>query len=70
MGISLNLPKTNKSDNNKIKTEAADLSGAVNANQNTTTASPWFLFLAALVITAISASAVLFIKLKFHPAKK
>ncbi|MGA2418419.1 MAG: lamin tail domain-containing protein [Candidatus Staskawiczbacteria bacterium] len=64
---SATLSKTQKNDNNKITTAAtADLSQTINTNQDDAqNNSPWILFFAALAITIILSSIVLFIKLKF-----
>ncbi len=51
------LPKQENSDKNKIAE-----SGLASLNQTT---NPWFLFFTALAITIISATTVLFIKIKF-----
>jgi competence ComEA-like helix-hairpin-helix protein len=62
----LDLPKSEKSDNNIVKTATADLSQVLNFSQNSfKDKNPWFLFFIVLIITAISAFAILFIKLKF-----
>ncbi|MEK7562407.1 MAG: lamin tail domain-containing protein [Patescibacteria group bacterium] len=60
------LPKAKNSDKNKIELAAADLSQAINLNQeNTENNNPWFLFFTALTITIISAIFVLIIKIRF-----
>ena len=68
---SKSLSKTKNSvKNNNVEAGLADISQAINGNQEALKATnPWFLFFTALVITIILASSVLFIKLKFHPAK-
>ncbi|MCX6719970.1 MAG: lamin tail domain-containing protein [Candidatus Staskawiczbacteria bacterium] len=58
------LPKDKKSDNNKIELAAADLNESLNTNQDKTSINPWFLFFTALIVTIISATTVLLIKLK------
>ncbi len=61
------LPKAKNSVNSKATTvAAADLSQAINLNQdNTQNSNPWFLFFAVLIITIILSVIVLIIKLKF-----
>lgn len=56
----------NSVKNNNVEAGLADISQAININQEDKTTNPWFLFLAALAITIILASSVLFIKLKFQ----
>jgi len=60
------LPKTKTSDkNNIVGAGLADISQVVDVNQEETKATnPWFLFYTALAITIISASIILFIKLR------
>jgi len=59
------LPKIEKSVNNKeINVGLATINQGVIKNAN-----PWFLFLAAVIITIFSAIIVLLIKFKFHPVK-
>ena len=61
------LSKTKNSvNNNGIETGLADVSQIVDSNQDNKTTNPWFLFLAALIITIISASIVLLIKFKLQ----
>jgi len=56
-----NLPKEVKNDNNKKETELYQ----IGLNQETSSnENPWFLFFTALFITIISASLILFIKIK------
>jgi hypothetical protein len=58
-----------KSDNNKMKTAVADLSqteNPVKESLDSNVANPWFLFFTVLAATAILATIVLFIKLKFQ----
>lgn len=68
-GIVKSLSKSKNSvKNNNIKAELADISLPAQADQFLNinqTANPWFLFFTALIITMISAAAVLFIKIKF-----
>lgn len=61
-----NLSKSKNSvKNNNVNAGLADISQILNANQEEIkTNNPWFLFLAAVVITIISAAIVLFIKIK------
>ena len=56
------LSKTEKSVNNIVE---EDLTASLNQNIAKTN-NPWFLFLIAVIITIISALAVLFIKIKFN----
>jgi len=60
------LSKTKNSvNNNGVDAGLADLTQTINTNQdNNKMTNPWFLFFTALAITIISASIVLFIKLK------
>ncbi len=60
------LPKAKKTDNNKIELATADLSLPVQAGG---VASPWVLFFTALAITIISATLVLFIRIRFKNLK-
>lgn len=53
------LPKSKNSDNNNVEAGLAGLS-------QTAATNPWFLFFTALIITIISAVAVLFIKFRFY----
>jgi len=67
-GVIKSLSKSKNSvKNNNVKPELADISQALNVNQEAKkTANPWFLFLIAIFITILSAIFVLFIKLKFN----
>lgn len=64
--ITNSLSKSKNSDNNKVETSTADLSSAINPNQDSNISSPWFLFFTALIATFILAALVLFIKLKLQ----
>lgn len=59
------LPKSQKSDNNKIELTTADLSQALPLTSEST--NPWFLFFTVLALTIISAVIVLLIKLRLKP---
>ena len=62
------LPKNKNSVNNNGVEAAAAINETTNPirNEISNGASPWFLFFTALAITIISASLILFIKLKFQ----
>lgn len=64
-GSSKALPKTKKTDNNIVKAGVADISQIVNQDETKAT-NPWFLFYIVLAVTIISASIILFIKLKLQ----
>lgn len=68
--ISKTLPKEEKSDNNS-KMALANINlpaqtGLALNQENIKVKNPWFLFFTALIITIISATVVLFIKVKFN----
>lgn len=66
------LPESKISVNNNVDGAGlADLSQAISANQeNNNLKNPWFLFFSALAITVVSATIVLFIKLRFRNVTK